>query len=313
MRRRDRASSLYEKKLEKINEVINLILELSEKGDLDPYITINIKKEEFRYLQPHITAFFLEKVLLSEYPHLGIEALYRIGFFHIWIPEIVELAEFKASGLPHKDIWEHTKKVVKQSPKEQIIRWASFFHDIGKPFTRTVLENEEVHFFGHAEVGAKMFKTIAKRLELPEELWKKIHFLILNHLRLAQYDHNWSDSAIRRLIRDMGEHLQDLIKLTRADITTKRREKREKELLLLDELIDRVEQIKYKDSLPPALPKGIGNIIMERFNIPPCKKVGIIKKMLEDAVERGELERNKDYEYYMEWLMKQKKFHEITK
>ncbi len=129
----------------------------------------------------------------------------------------------------HKDVWKHTKQVVRQAVPRIEVRWSALFHDIGKVRTRTISPGGEVHFFGHAEVGARMFDKMNRREKLfsaEETLRAEIRFLVLHHLRASQYDGSWTDSAVRRFAREMGPHLEDLLCLSRADITTKRPEKK---------------------------------------------------------------------------------------
>ena len=128
----------------------------------------------------------------------------------------------------HKDVWKHTKQVVRQAEPRLEVRWAALLHDIGKIRTRSISPAGEVHFFGHAEVGARMFDRIDRRIPLfaaDAALKKSVRFLILHHLRASQYDASWTDSAVRRFAKDVGPALDDLLCLSRADITTKRPEK----------------------------------------------------------------------------------------
>ena len=148
------------------------------------------------------------------------------------------------------------------------VRWAALLHDIGKVKTRSIAPNGEVHFFGHAEVGARMFDKIDRRLPLfakDEALKGTVRALILHHLRASQYDASWTDSAVRRFAKEMGELLGDLLDLSRADITTKRPEKKRKGLRQISELADRVRKVQEEDALVPPLPGGIGDAIMTAF------------------------------------------------
>ena len=140
----------------------------------------------------------------------------------------------------HKDVWKHTKQVVRQSVPRIEVRWASLFHDIGKVKTRTISPEGKVHFLGHAEVGARMFDRVDRRLPLFADeptLRSTVRFLILHHLRANQYEASWTDSAVRRFARELGVHLDDLLCLARADITTKRPEKKTHGLGQIAELV----------------------------------------------------------------------------
>jgi poly(A) polymerase len=123
--------------------------------------------------------------------------------------------------------------------------------------------------------------------------------LIQHHLRASQYDGSWTDSAVRRFAREMGAHLEDLLSLSRADITTKRPEKRKRGIALIDELGARITRLAAEDAVVPPLPSGLGNHLMQHFGLPPSKRIGEIKQALESAVQAGELEPHQEAEYYI--------------
>ena len=171
------------------------------------------------------------------------------------------------------------------------VRYAALFHDIGKVRTRSISPDGEVHFFGHAEVGARMFDKLERRERLfasDEALRGTVRFLVLHHLRASQYDGKWTPSAIRRFTREMGAHLEDLLCLSRADITTKRPEKKRRVISLIDELGLRIGELAAEDAKQPPLPTGVGNELMVAFSLPPSRLVGDIKRALEGAIESGE-------------------------
>ena len=148
----------------------------------------------------------VDQLMLGRRPDLGLDALLELGFLDAWLPEISAMVGFGDGEFRHKDVWKHTKQVVWQSVPRIYVRWGALLHDIGKLKTRSIGDNGEVHFFGHSEVGASMFKKrVAKRLGFEGELYQRVHFLILNHLRASQYDGSWTDSAVRRFAREMGD------------------------------------------------------------------------------------------------------------
>ena len=124
----------------------------------------------------------------------------------------------------------------------------------------------------------------------------------MHHLRANQYSPDWTDSAVRRFARELGEHLDDLLCLARADITTKRPEKKRRGLQQIDELQARIGSLAAEDARVPALPSGIGDEIMRAFGMPPSRKVGDVKRMLELAVESGEIAPQQDPSAYIEFL-----------
>ena len=190
-----------------------------------------------------------------------------------------------------------------QSVPNPIVRWAALLHDIGKVPTRVMLPDGKVTFHRHAEVGARMWDPIARRLGFDKPSGSKIRFLILHHLRANAYEPSWTDAAVRRFDHEMGEHLEDLL----APVARRR------------------------DLAPPGPPAGggratstrsrsgswrsaswtracrrcrpgLGNAIMETFGLPPSKRIGELRKLCEDAVERGELEERRDARYYVDFL-----------
>ena len=244
------------------------------------------------------------ELLLGRYAQHGLEALLCTGILKVWLPEVHALVGFGDGEWRHKDVWKHTKQVVWQSVPRLAVRWGALLHDVGKVHTRSIDERGQVHFFGHSEVGAAMFRRrIGPRLQLPTELHQRVHFLILHHLRASQYDGTWTDSAVRRFYKEMGSGLKDLLDLSRADITTKRVEKRRRGLRQISELSRRIADLIKRDSIVPPLPKGLGTAIGERFGIPPSKRIGDLRRWLEQEVEAGRIEPHKGVGYYLAVLV----------
>jgi poly(A) polymerase len=159
----------------------------------------------------------LTRALVGRNVHVALQWLHDVGAMAKLLPEIEATVDFsQESGRKHKDVWEHTKQVVRQAIPDPAVRWAALLHDIGKVPTRTFTPDGGVHFHGHAEVGARMFDPIARRLAFDRAAKQKVRFLILHHLRANQYAPSWTDSAVRRFDREMGEHLDDLLALSRA-------------------------------------------------------------------------------------------------
>ncbi len=245
----------------------------------------------------------LSRTLVGKNVHLALQWLHEIGVTAKLLPEIDATVDFsQESGRKHKDVWEHTKQVVRQAIPDPSVRWGALLHDIGKVPTRTFTPDGGVHFHGHAEVGARMFDPIARRLQFDRPMRQKVRFLILHHLRANQYSPSWTDSAVRRFDREMGEHLDDLLALSRADITSKRPGRRQELLAQISQLAGRIRGLRELDAKQPPLPTGLGNAISERFGIPPSRRIGDLKRALEEACERGELEERREDGYYLDWL-----------
>ncbi len=253
-------------------------------------------------IDPEIIVSRLERALLTRDVDQSLEWLRRVDFIRTYLPELEACVDLnQEAGRRHKDVWDHTKLVVKQAVRRPIVRWAALLHDIGKVPTRTFTK-KGVHFHGHAEVGARMFDKIARRLPFERKQRKAIRFLIKHHLRAAQYSPNWTDNAVRRFSREMDPHLTDLLDLSRADITSRRPGRRRALLAQISELSERIERLREEDAKVPPLPKGVGDAIMAHFEMPPSRRIGELRRALEAAIERGELEARREFAYYIEWL-----------
>jgi poly(A) polymerase len=247
----------------------------------------------------------LDRVVMGAFPEAGLDGLLASGTLDRLLPELKALVGFGDGEWRHKDVWKHTKQVVAQAEPRLEVRYAALFHDIGKVKTRSISPEGEVHFFGHAEVGARMFDKLERRLRLfvaQDALRETIRALVLHHLRASQYDGQWTDSAVRRFAREMGAQLDNLLCLSRADITTKRIEKRRRGVGLINELAERITELAALDAQVPPLPKGVGTDIMATFKLPPSKLIGDIKRALEAAVDAGEIESHRESVYYVEYV-----------
>jgi poly(A) polymerase len=247
----------------------------------------------------------LDRVLMSNDAEAGLDALLEAGALTAFLPEVHAMVGFGDGEWRHKDVWKHTKQVVRQAVPRIEVRWAALLHDIGKVKTRSISPEGEVHFFGHAEVGARMFDRIDRRVPLftkESALKRSVRFLILHHLRASQYEASWTDSAVRRFTKEIGDDLEDLLCLSRADIPTKRPEKKRKGLKQISELADRVRAVADQDAVVPPLPGGIGDEVMKAFGLPPSRKIGDIKKALEACIEQGELVSHQPAEFYIAFL-----------
>ena len=245
----------------------------------------------------------MDLLLMSKQPEPGLDAIESVGCLDVWLPEVAAMVGFGDNEWRHKDVWKHTKQVVKQSVPRLEVRWGALLHDIGKPKTRRIDDRGNVTFHGHSEVGAAMYrKRVADRLGFEGAFRERVHFLILHHLRAAQYDEEWTDAAVRRFYKQMGDGLRDLLDLSRADITTKRPEKRRRGVKQISLLAKRIRDLKELDERVAPLPKGLGTHIMEAFGVPPSKRLGDLMKQLTAAAEDGELESGQPAEYYVAYL-----------
>ncbi|HEY4013164.1 MAG TPA: HD domain-containing protein [Polyangiaceae bacterium] len=277
-------------------------------GRATPRVSGIVTVEDFRaavQLDARQVRARLDRLIMSEDPEAGLDELLEVGALRALFPEVHAMVGFGDGEWRHKDVWKHTKQVVRQSVQRLEVRWAALFHDIGKIRTRSISPDGKVHFLGHAEVGTRMFDKLDRRLGMfghEPALKDTVRFLILHHLRANQYSPDWTDGAVRRFARELGEHLDDLLCLARADITTKRPEKKRRGLQQIDELEGRIGHLAEEDARVPPLPTGIGDAIMQAFGLPPSRKVGEVKRALEEAVEVGEIAPQQETDVYVEFI-----------
>jgi poly(A) polymerase len=246
----------------------------------------------------------MNKVLVGAAAADGLTFLASTGVLaHLW-PAGQSMVEFRADQgrYHHKALWPHTLGVLSQAPARVAVRWAALLHDAGKVTTRSVDAAGDVHFYGHEAVGAAIVDEAARRFRFDRALHQRVRTLVLLHQRPALYDGTWTDGAVRRLIRDAGDALEDLLDLSRADVTSHRPGVRDGVLVRLAELQSRTVEIIGKDGQAPLLPKGIGQAIMAHFGITAGPRIGEIKDRLEQAVLDGHLPRGGSPEAYLAFL-----------
>jgi poly(A) polymerase len=247
----------------------------------------------------------MEHALMGHDVDAALQWMHDAGILRVLVPELEATVDLvQETGREHKDVWAHTKQVVKQTVRRPLVRWAALLHDIGKVPTRTFTA-EGVHFHGHAEVGARMFDKVVPRFAFARDERQTIRFLVKHHLRTNQYSGAWTDSAVRRFHREMGPHMTDLLDLSRADITSKRPGRRKTLLEQISALSDRVERLAEEDAKLPPLPGGVGNAIMEAFELPPSRLIGDLKRGLEASIASGALEARREDAYYVAHLARE--------
>ena len=244
----------------------------------------------------------LTEAFCGRHPEIAMQWLRDAGLLAHLLPELDATVAFsQEAGRRHKDVWEHTKAVVRQAVPRPAVRWAAVLHDIGKVPTRRFVGPGKVTFHGHAEEGLRMFRRgPARRIAFPAELRERVELLILHHLRPGQYDGSWTDSAVRRFALDMGPILTDLLDLSRADVTSKRPGKRQRCLFLISELGRRIRELAALDARVPPLPAGVGDALMRALELRPGPQVGALRQRLIALCEAGEIEARREPEYYVE-------------
>jgi poly(A) polymerase len=248
--------------------------------------------------QERITEEFM-KLLSARKPSIGLRLLFLTGVMDVIFPEISQLAGVEQIGPHHhKDVFEHTLMVVDQvalNNENPVMRLAALVHDMAKPRTKRFAPDTGWTFHGHEDLGARMMKTVGRRLKLAEDVNSKLCKLVALHMRPINLTREEvTDSAVRRLIVDAGEDLEDLLTLCRADITSAKPNKVKRYLEQFDQLRARIAHVVEKDHLREFQSPVRGEEIMAVCNIKPGPLVGKIKSALEEAILDGAIPNEHD-------------------
>src|SRR3954447_878937 len=254
----------------------------------------------------------LTKLMLTPDPALGVDVLVQTGVADQVLPEVSRLRMEADEHHRHKDVYQHSLTVLRQAielePRyglegDLVVRLAALLHDIGKPRTRDLLPDGRVAFRLHEVVGEKMTKRRLTALRCPNEVVKDVSRLVALHLRFHGYgEGEWTDSAVRRYVRDAGPLLSRLHVLTRADCTTRNRAKADRLAAAYDGLEQRIKELSEQEELDRFRPELDGNAIMEVLGIPPGPLVGkAYAFLLELRITDGELGRDRVFEGVGRW------------
>ncbi|MCB0761253.1 MAG: HD domain-containing protein [Flavobacteriales bacterium] len=242
----------------------------------------------------------LNKIIASANPGKGFRLLYHSGLLKLVFPEMEALHGVEyVDGKGHKDNFFHTLEVlegVAEHSDNLWLRWAAIMHDIAKPPTKRFQPGIGWTFHGHEDMGSRMVPRIFKRMRLPmDHKMRYVKKLVFLHLRpIALTKETITDSAVRRLVFEAGEDIDDLMILCRADITSKNEKKVKRYLANYEKVLERIEVVEEKDRIRNFQPPVTGEDIMEHYGIGPCREIGVIKQAIKDGILEGTIPNERD-------------------
>jgi tRNA nucleotidyltransferase/poly(A) polymerase len=266
--------------------------------EADTFAALTSQSERLKIVSAERIIDELNKIILTPVPSYGFKLLFHSGLLKHFFPEMVALHGVEYVGNnAHKDNFFHTLQVLDNVAKvsdDLWLRWAAIMHDIAKPATKKYDKTHGWTFHGHEEKGARMTPAIFRRLKLPmDERMEFVQKLVRLHLRPIPLVREVSDSAIRRLLFEAGDAIEALMKLCRADITSKNNEKVSRFLKNFDLVEKKMVEVEQKDHIRNFQPPVTGDEIIAMFNLPPGRIIGELKEQIKEAILEGEIKNDR--------------------
>ena len=297
----------------------------------DAFDAMKEKAERVEILSQERITEELQKIVCSPHPSTGFRILFKTGILARILPELAALQGVEAvDGHRHKDNFYHTLEVLdnlvemtesRSAEETEWLRWAALLHDVGKPRTKRYSDTAGWTFHGHEDVGSRMIKRIFRRMKLPmDERMEYVEKLVrLHHRPVALVDDDVTDSAVRRLLFDAGDDIDDLMILVRADITSKNPRRIRRYLRAFDHVEQKLEEVEEKDRLRQFQPPVDGHEIMQVLGVGEGVEIGIAKNVIREAILEGTIpnEYESAYQYLLdikdETLRRGRLFHKVVR